>query len=182
MWAAAALASESGRSMHAASQVTSKAPPPWSARGFRHLAAKVALEHSFSLRSYPALPMIDYTLDSGRSFFFRRSSTRASSCKASHKARTHRVNDSDEDDGHCAACVAERSDGWRRSSPWLREIFLSWGSEQRIRLLPVAPVRLEQSSLNDGRQKIGAAARRCWRPGVRPTTKSWGMRRYHTWA
>src|SRR5580692_5685528 len=65
MWAAAALASESGRSMHAASQVTSKAPPPWSARGFRHLAAKVALEHSFSLRSYPALPMIDYTLDTG---------------------------------------------------------------------------------------------------------------------
>ena len=65
MWAAAALTSESGRSMHAASQVTSKAPPPWSALGFRHLAAKVVLEHSFSLQSYPALPMIDYTLDTG---------------------------------------------------------------------------------------------------------------------
>ncbi len=29
---------------------------------------------------------------------------------------------------------------------------------------------------------VDAAARRCWRHGVRPTTRSWGMRRYHTWA
>jgi hypothetical protein len=29
---------------------------------------------------------------------------------------------------------------------------------------------------------VAAAARRCWRHGVRPTTRSWGMRRYHTWA